>query len=190
MHIPGQLKSFTYLGGKFSILPFLYKNFPEDIYHFVDVTGGSGVVILNMKPHPIETYNDINGKIVNFFKVLRDYPEEIMHKLYFTPHSKQEYDDAWFDENVDQVEQARRFFIRTQQSIFAAGAQNRTKGWATSTNNSRCAISEKTNRWINGIDGLCPVIDRLRRIQIENRDFRKVIKTYDHDGTFFYFYGP
>lgn len=189
MHISNQIKAFDYLGSKFSILPWLLPKLPNT-RHFVDVFGGGGCVLLNRDPSPIETYNDINGKLVNFFRVLQREPYELLHRLRFTLHSKQEYDEAWFSEADDAIEQARKFFIRTQQSIFAAGGQEKRKGWGADTKQSRCLISGRTNKWINGVDKLDLVIDRFRRVQIENRDFRFILSKYDTEDTLFYLDSP
>lgn len=185
MNISTQTRSFTYLGGKFSVLPWLLTLLPE-CKHFVDVCSGSGVVTLNRKPSPIETINDINYNIVNFFKVLRDHPQELISKLELVPHSRYEYDNAWDDESGGGISRAISFFIRTQQSIYAAGAQDKTKGWTMALVQSRCSISEKTNKWITAVNGLWEVVERLKHTQIECRDFRYVLKNYDSPGTLFY----
>lgn len=189
MHISNQIKSFTYLGGKFSILPWLLEKLPA-ANHFVDVFGGSAVVLLNREQSPIETYNDINLKVVNFFQVLRGAPEELIADLQLTPHSKYEYENAWDSEHDDPIEKARKFFIRTQQSIMAAGAQDRLKGWGSSIKESRVSISEKTHRWITAVNGLWEVAERLKQVQIECRDFRFILRSYDHPGTLFYLDSP
>jgi DNA adenine methylase len=185
MHIANKIKSFQYLGGKFSILPELLPMLPE-CHHFIDVFGGSAVVTLNRKPSPIETINDINHQVVNFFKMLREFPEELIRSLELTLHSKHEYDHAWESPADSDLEKARKFFVRTQQSIFAAGAQERSKGWAAAITESRVSISEKTRKWLNGVDNLWVVAERLKHTQIECRDFRFVLKNYDHLGALFY----
>lgn len=189
MHIKNLIPSFTYLGGKFSVLPWLLEKLPP-AQHFVDVFGGSGVVLMNRKPDPIETYNDINHKLVNFFNVLRNNGEELVRSLELTPHSRSEYDNAWFDETDSQVEQARKFFIRTQQSIMAAGAQDIVKGWASSIHSSRVSISEKTRKWIGGCNNLWTIAERMKGVQIECHDFRFILKSYDSAGTLFYLDSP
>lgn len=189
MHISTQIKSFTYLGGKFSILPWLLEHLPTS-NHFVDVFGGSAVVLLNRPISPIETYNDINERVVNFFKVLRDNSEELITALELTPHSRKEYYNSWDDENCTAVERARRFFVRTTQSIFAAGSQEETKGWCIATTQSRCQISEKTNKILKSVENLHRVATRLRQVQIDCRDFRFVLDAYDTPETLFYCDSP
>lgn len=186
MHNSAVRGTFNYMGGKFSIIPFLMPILDRDCKHFVDVFGGSGVVLLNRPQAAIETYNDINGKVVNFFKVLRQSPQELIRLLELTPHSRCEYDQAFFDKEDTAVEQARKFFVRTQQSLFAAGAQDKVKGWASSLTESRCTISEKTNKWIRSVPKLWYIAERLKHVQIECKDFRFILKNYDSPETLFY----
>lgn len=62
---------FSYIGGKYYLLKHLLP-FPEhQIY--LEVFGGSAVVLLNKEPARSETYNDTNKKFVNFWNVLKDY---------------------------------------------------------------------------------------------------------------------
>lgn len=189
MYISTQKSSFNYLGGKYSVLPWLLPMLPE-CYHFVDVFGGSGVVILNRKPSPIDTYNDINRGVVNFFRVLKESPQELIARLELTPHSRFEYNEAWDNENLSNVERAEKFFIRTQQSIFAAGAQSQLKGWASSLKESRVSISEKTHKWIRAVPKLWEIAERFKHIQIEEKDFRFMLRKYDSEGTLFYLDSP
>lgn len=190
MHIKGYNKTFTYLGGKFSILPRLLPiiNFP--VNHRIDVFGGSGTVLINCDPAPIETYNDLNGRLVNFFRVLRDQPEELIALLQLTPHSYEEYKQAWYSETDTPVESARKFFVRCVQSIYAAGAQDKVKGWASALTESRVSISEKTHKWIRSVNNLYEVAERFKHIQIENRDFRFIMKNYNSSGTHFFCDSP
>lgn len=108
MHISNQIKAFDYMGSKFSVLPWLLPQLPS-CNHYVSVFGGGGTDLLNREPSPIETYNDINGAVVNFFKVLRDSPLDLIAALELTPHSRYEYNEAWFVETDSPVEKARKW---------------------------------------------------------------------------------
>lgn len=190
MHLRNQMHTFQYLGGKYSMLPHLLPIVNVPCHHRVDVCGGSGVVLLNCDRAPIETYNDINGEVVNFFKVLRDWPEELIYRLELTPYARKEYDDAWPHESDSMIEAARKFFVRTQQSLYAAGAQAQSKGWAVSTSQSRHGISQRVQQWMNSVNNLYKVAERLKSVQIENRDFRAIFSIYDSEDTFFFMDGP
>ena len=59
--------AFGWYGGKFSHLDFLLPYLPTDAAHFCDVFGGSAAVLINREPAPVETYNDLDSELVNFF---------------------------------------------------------------------------------------------------------------------------
>jgi len=179
-------------GGKFSHLDWLSPLLPK-AYHFCEPFGGSAAVLLNREPSPVETYNDIDGDVVTFFKVLRDQPEELIEKLLLTPFSREEFKRAFElrgRKDLPDVERARLFFIRAEQ-VRIGLAQTSTPGrWAWCKLTSRRGMSGAVSRWLNRIEALWAVAERLRRVQIENRDAVEVIKQYDTPQTFFYLDPP
>lgn len=189
MHISTQINTVPYLGSKFSILPWLLPLLPRT-KSWVEVFGGSMVVTINREPMQIETYNDINASLVNFFRVLRDQPDELITKLYLTPHSRQEYEESWFDPNDTPLEMARKFFVRMRQSVMATGSQNQKKGWLSATRETRCKISEATNKYLRSVDGLHQIVERLKMIQIENKSFDVILDYYNTPETLFYLDPP
>lgn len=68
---------FGWYGGKFSHLDWLLPLLPK-CHHYCEPFAGSGAVLINREASPVETYNDINGDVVNFFWVLRDRHEELI----------------------------------------------------------------------------------------------------------------
>jgi len=81
-----KLIAFGWYGGKFSHLDWLLPLLPRTA-HFCEPYGGSAAVLLNREPSPLETYNDLDGDVVNFFRVLRDKKEELIEKIGLTPFS-------------------------------------------------------------------------------------------------------
>lgn len=159
-------------------------------YCFVDVFGGSMAVLLNRPPCNIDTYNDVDKNVVNFFKVLREQPETIIKALELTPHSRLEYENAIITSDDDEIERARKFFVRTVQSQFSAGNMENKKGWRAAISESRTGISEATSKYLNSVSGLFEIVDRLRGVQIENRDFRWIFDKYNNENTLLYLDPP
>src|SRR5438128_4807882 len=85
--------AFGWYGGKFSHLDWLLPLLPE-CHHYCEPFAGSGAVLLNRAPAKVETYNDIDGEVVNFFQVLRDRPEELERAISLTPFSREEFHRA------------------------------------------------------------------------------------------------
>lgn len=183
---PKKLIAFGWYGGKFSHLDWLLPLLP-DCLHYCEPFAGSGAVLLNRDPSPVETYNDIDGEVVNFFKVLRQEKEKLIEQIALTPFSREEFAIACeLDPDLSQVERARRFYIRARQ-VRTGLAQTASIGrWANCKNTSRSGMSGVVSRWLGGVEQLDFIAERLLRVQIENRPAIDIIKLYDSKETLFY----
>lgn len=181
-----KLIAFGWYGGKFSHLEWLLPLLPES-HHFCEPFGGSAAVILNRKPSPVETYNDLDGEVVNFFRVLRNQKTKLVRLVALTPFSREEFAKACeIDPNLSDLEKARRFYIRARQ-VRIGLAQTASLGrWANCKNTSRAGMSGVISRWLGGVEALPEIAVRLLRVQIENRPAEDVIKLYDSPETLFY----
>lgn len=178
--------AFNYFGGKFSWLDELYYHFPRNFTHLVDVFAGSMVVAINYNGKVIKTANEINGDVTNFFRVLRDHEDELIKMLELTPCSLEEYNRCWTQSKND-LENARRFYVRVRQSFFGLGMQRENKGWHMAKSHVNCQGGETVSRWNNGILKLPEVAQTIRtNFQITNFDFRECINKTDFEGAFFY----
>jgi DNA adenine methylase len=178
---------FGWYGGKFSHLEWLLPLLPK-CHHYCEPYAGSAAVLLNREPSPVETYNDIDGDVVNFFRVLRDRHEELIRSLALTPFSREEYHCAIYGspKGTSDVERARRFYIRARQTRTGLAQTASLGRWANCKNTSRAGMSGVVSRWLGGIDALDDIAQRLIRVQIENRPAVDVIRLYDSPGTLFY----
>src|SRR3954447_18076136 len=71
---------FGWYGGKFSHLEWLLPQLPV-AHHYCEPFSGSAAVLLNRDPSPVETYNDVDGQVVNFFRTLRDHGPELERSI-------------------------------------------------------------------------------------------------------------
>ncbi len=179
--------AFGWYGGKYSHLDFLIPLIPADATHFCDVFGGSAAVLLNVGPYPVESYNDIDSDLVNFFTMLRDQGEELTKAIALTPFSREELTRACEPvEDISPLERARRFYVRARQTRTGL-AQTSSKGrWAHCVLTSRSGMSGAVSRWLGSVEGLPEIIDRLQQVQIENAPATEVIQRYDTEETVFY----
>jgi DNA adenine methylase len=179
--------SFGWYGGKFNHLDWLLPLLPK-AHHYCEPFGGSAAVLLNREPSPIETYNDIDGEVVNFFLVLRNHKNKLIEAIGLTPFSREEFYIAITDygPHLQELERARRFFVRARQ-VRTGLAQTASLGrWANCKNTSRTGMSGVVSRWLGSVEGLPEIAERLLRVQIENRPALEVIKLYDSPKTLFY----
>jgi DNA adenine methylase len=178
---------FGWYGGKFNHLDWLLPLLPK-AHHYCEPFGGSAAVLLNRQPAPVETYNDIDGEVVNFFRVLRDQCDALVRLIGLTPFSREEFYKAIYGstEGISDLERARRFYVRARQARTGL-AQTATLGrWANCKNTSRSGMSGVVSRWLGGVDALAEIAERFLRVQIENRPAVDVIRLYDSPRTLFY----
>lgn len=179
--------AFGWYGGKYSHLDWLLPLLPET-KHYCEPFGGSGAVLINRTPSPVETYNDIDGELVNFFRVLRNDKEHLLEAIGLTPFSREEFELAISSpiEPISELERARRFFIRARQ-VRTGLAQTASSGrWAHCVLTSRAGMAGAVSRWLGSVDGLSEIAQRLLRVQIENAPAVDVIHRYDSEDTLFY----
>jgi len=178
--------AFGWYGGKFSHINWLLPLLP-DCHHYCEPFAGSAAVLLNRDPSPVETYNDLDGEVVNFFRVLRSQKDQLIEKISLTPFSREEFAQACeIDTAIEPIERARRFYVRARQ-VRTGLAQRASLGrWANCKNTSRGGMSGVVSRWLGGIDALPEIAERLLRVQIENRPALEVINLYDSSNTLFY----
>ncbi len=179
--------AFGWYGGKFSHLNFLLPLIPSDAKHFCDVFGGSAAVLLNLEPYMVETYNDLDSELVNFFETLRNQGSKLIKAIGLTPFSREELVLACTPEQgLSKLERARRFYIRARQTRTGL-AQTSSRGrWAHCVLTSRAGMSGSVSRWLGSVDGLPEISQRLQRVQIENAPAIEVIQRHDTAHTVFY----
>lgn len=185
-----KLIAFNYFGGKFTYIDDIYPYFPLEKHfsHMCELFGGSGVLSINYKPNKplIRTINELNGDITNFFKILRDRHQELIEVLLLTPVSEQEYLNC-FEYCEDDLERARRFYVRVRQSFFGLGAQRKNKGWHMAKSKANSNGGESVSKWNNSIPKLMEVAELLAsNFQIINSDYTSAIDRVDTASSFFY----
>ena len=173
-----RLVAFPYYGGKYYQLNWLLPLLPK-CNHYVEPFCGSAIVCLNREPSPIETINDTNGDLVNFFKVLRSNSSELLEQLELTLNARDELAIA-IEPTDEPLERARRFFVRIRQS-FDGSPKSKVGQW------SFAKIYERhPKRFRRSIPKLIEVIDRVKYWQIDNRPAINVIRRNDTVDTLFY----
>ena len=177
-----------YYGGKWNIAPWIISHFPQHS-NYVETCGGAASVLLQKPRSPLETYNDLDGNVVNFFRMLRENTEALIDLIRLTPWSRQEF-EICRDPGHDELEAARRFFISSWMSI-SCQPHDKTTGFRTNSYAGQ-AYSLAAH---NYLDVICPqhlqkIADRFAGVQIEHRSAEHVIVRYDHPDTLIYFDPP
>lgn len=176
-----------YFGGKWRLAPWIISHLPPHLC-YVEPFGGAMSVLLRKEPSYIEVYNDLDGEVVSFFRVLRERPEELLRAIELTPFSREEVARAHEappgdlpPEPDDELERARRLYIRSWQT--RGGPRTQWKaGWRFQRRNNRGKLA--IDDW-NDTGHLEAVVARLKRVQIEHGDWREVVERYDAARTLF-----
>lgn len=169
-----------------------------DIQTWNDCYGGSGSVTLNKEPSPVEVYNDINGEVVNFFRVLRASKKELIELIGLTPYSRAEYnaalqtcEDLKYDSTPEAcIEGARCFFIKARMTMNCTSTIAKPSSFRVCRGHSRRGMASVVSMYLTAIDGLAEVAQRLLTIQIENLDGIECAFKYDSPKTLHYFDPP
>lgn len=174
-----------WVGGKGIIGSWIVSHFTQH-QQFIDVFGGGASVILAKPPSAIEVYNDLDEGLVNFWRVVRDWPKfnELQHRIKLTPYSRQEFEEAktnWASQ-TDEIDRAFQWFLVARMSF--SGDFN--AGWSHSVGMSRRGMAGAVSRYLSAIEMLPAVHLRFMRVQIEHSDFRMILRRYDSPDTLFY----
>lgn len=172
-----------YHGGKWRLAPWIISHFPEHRV-YVEPFGGAASVLLQKEPSYAEVYNDLDGEIVNLFRVMQN-PElrsRLIEMIRFTPYSRAEFMLAW-EFTDDQVESARRVIIRAQMGFGSSGA---TKGSSGFRRDTARRYTTSMMDWVKYPDHLPAIFERMRGVQLECRPAINVIAINDSLETLFY----
>lgn len=171
-----------YFGAKFRLAPWIIGQFPPHTC-YVEPFGGAGGVLLRKEPSLYEVYNDLDGEVVNFFRMLREHPEDLVRAIHLTPYSREEQRLSFEPtDGLSDLERARRLYVRCWQT-HGGGRTQWQSGWRYQVTNKRG--KSQLADW-NQTDHLEAIIQRLKSVQIEHDDAIRVIERFDSADTLFY----
>lgn len=166
-----------YYGGKFRLARWIISHFPKH-ESYVEAFGGGGSVLFQKDPSRVETYNDLDGDVCNFFAVLRDRADELVRAIRLTPWSRREFELCLDGAVEDPLERARRLYFRLKMSMHGG-----TRAIASNFRRHKSGSSP--------VSGIKPQViyeaaKRLSFVQIENRDACRLIADMDSGRTLIY----
>lgn len=176
----------TYYGGKQTMLPDLLPRIPEHTLYCEPFLGG-GALFWAKDPSRIEVINDMNGELINFYRVVQTRKAQLDMLIAGTLHSQAEYEDACtiyrFPHLFDEVRRAWAIWVGFSQS-YSSSIGN---GFAFDKTEQRTAkkVDFARTRFASA-----PYAERLERVTIECGDALAVIKRHDSKDSFFYLDPP
>ncbi|WP_057092502.1 DNA adenine methylase [Comamonas thiooxydans] len=120
-----------WIGGKRRLVDLLLKRFPAHSC-YVEVFAGGAAVYFARHPADVEILNDVNGDLVNLYRVVTHHLEEFVRQFKWALTSRQVF--KWLQETrpetLTDIQRAARFFYLQQQS-FGGKVAGQTFGTAT-----------------------------------------------------------
>ena len=98
-------------GGKWRLAPWIIAHLPTHTI-YVEPFGGGASVLLRKPAIAAECYNDLDGAVVDVFRVLRDpaAASELHRRLELTPFAREEFEDSYAPA-IDEIDAARKTIV-------------------------------------------------------------------------------
>jgi DNA adenine methylase len=170
-----------WIGGKRRLAEKLIPQFPPHSC-YVEVFAGGAALYFMRPPADVEVINDINGELVNLYRVVKNHLEEFVRQFKYALSSRDVF--KWLQdtppETMTDIQRAARFFY-LQQHAFGGKVDGQTFGTATTAPPINLLRIE---------ENLSAAHLRLSSAFIENLDWHKLMTKYDRPHTFFYLDPP
>ena len=172
----------SYIGGKRTLAKRVIALFPEHTT-YVEAFAGGAQVFFHKEPSKVEVLNDLDGEIVNFFRVCREHYEELLRYFHFSVVSRQTFDllKATDPATLTDIQRAARFMYLLKGS-FASLILHPNYHWHV--------VQPPGFNPENLPELIENAHKRLARVQLESLPYEEVLKRYDRVTTLFYLDPP
>lgn len=172
-----------WIGGKRRLADFIIPRFPAHKCYCEVFAGGAALYFMR-PPAEVEVISDVNGDLVNLYRVVQKHLEEFVRQFKWALSSREVF--KWLQitrpETLTDIERAARFYY-LQQQCFGGKVQGQSWGTATTT-------AAPTVNLLRLEEDLSAAHLRLHGAYIERLDWKEVIKRYDRPHTLFYLDPP
>lgn len=171
-----------WLGGKRRLADKLIPLFPPHECYIEVFCGGAALYFLRPVPAPVEVINDINGELVNLYRVVQNHLEEFVRQFKWAISSRQvfKWQQETKPETLTDIQRAARFYY-LQHHAFGGKVSGQNFGTATTAPPiNLCRIEES----------LSAAHLRLAGTTVENLHWQEIMRRYDRVHSFFYLDPP
>lgn len=167
-------------GGKSRLAPRLFELFDWDHTTYVEpFAGAAAMLFLRPQPARAEVINDINGELVNLYRVVKHHLDELVRQFRWQLVAREEFARLQSSppETLTDIQRAARFFY-LQKTCFGGRVTSQTFG-----------VSAARPPRINLLrieEDLSTAHLRLARVTIEQMPWVDCMARYDRPGTFFF----
>jgi DNA adenine methylase len=171
-----------WIGGKRRLAKRILPLFPAHDCYVEPFAGGAALFFLKDQSE-VEVLNDINGELVNLYRVVKHHLEELVKQFRWALISRQMFN--WLkqtpEETLTDIQRAAKFYY-LQKMAFGGKVTNQTFGTATTT-------APRLNL-LRIEEELSAAHLRLSRAYIEHLNWEECIRRYDRNHTLFYLDPP
>lgn len=172
----------AWMGGKRRLAKHILPLFPDHSCYVEPFAGGAALFFMK-KPSEVEVLNDVNGELINMYRIVKYHFEELVREFRWSLVSREMF--GWqkntTTESLTDIQRAARFYY-LQKMTFGGKATGQTFGTATRS-------PPKLNLFRIDKD-LSVAHKRLSRTYIEHLDWQDCIRRYDSPETLFYLDPP
>jgi DNA adenine methylase len=169
----------NYPGSKWSLAKEIIKLFPPH-KSYLEPFAGSLAVFFQKEKAILETINDLDGRLINLFRQMRENPQELARLVALTPYARKEYDISC-EQSDDELEDSRRMMVRLW-----FGIGGKTVGKTGFRRNVSWNGPYNTCDWQNIPPRILEAAQRLRDAQIENKPAVQLIREMNDKDTLIY----
>ena len=168
----------NWVGGKRLLRKTIAPLIPTDIKSYVEPFGGGAwVLFYKERWADLEIYNDLDGRLVNLFRIVKYHPNAFKEEVKYLLGSREMFMQFMKGTFITDIQRAVQFYFLITRSF---GGKGSTFG----VTKKSCGGASKSQK--NVLDRIDAIHERLDKVLVENRDFEKLIKQYDFEDAFFY----
>ncbi len=178
-----------YPGSKWNIACRLVELIPKH-HSYVEPFFGSGAVFFQKAPSDIETVNDLDSDVTNLFRCIQKDSERLARLIMTTPFSREVYNSQFTghtEPQTDNYGRAAGFLVRCWQG-YGYRTTGEMVGWKNDVVGREKAYALWD--WYRLPEWVIAITERLRMVQIENRQALEIIKRFNHPNAFQYWDPP
>jgi len=168
-----------WIGGKRRLAEKLLPYFPPHTCYVEPFAGGAAMFFMRPRAVDVEVLNDVNGDLINLYRVVKNHLEEFVRQFKWMLSSRQVF--KWLQdtpgETLTDIQRAAKFYY-LQQSAFGGRVEGQTYGTATTTPPGLNLLRIE--------ESLSAAHLRLANAYIENLGWHDCMRRYDRPHTFFF----
>ncbi|HEC12326.1 MAG TPA: DNA adenine methylase [Acidiferrobacteraceae bacterium] len=172
-----------WMGGKRRLAKHILPHLPDHTCYVEPFAGGAAILFMREEPAKVEVLNDLDGELVNFYRVAKHHLLEFCNQFRWAITSRQMFE--WLKitptETMTDIQRAARFYY-LQKLTFGGKSEGRAFGTATTARPKLNLVRLE--------EDMSATHERLAHVMIEHLSWDKCVEKYDRPHTLFFLDPP